>query len=138
MRQWHRVRDGTLPFSHLAKRLAPLQAAFRSELLQGVLFFSGKARALCRDLWQKQVALWRFTKVPGVEPTNNAVLPVEQHELPHLVRADLTLQAQHEKIRFVLLHPLIAHPKRHGPHSTYYYYYTKALRVKPRVPPRVP
>lgn len=79
MRLWHRVRDGTLPFPKLQQRIAPLRAAFSAQLRQGTLFFAGKARALCRDLWKKEVALWRFTQVPGVEPTNNCAERALRH-----------------------------------------------------------
>jgi transposase len=79
MRLWHRVRDGTLPFAELAKRISPLRSALGTLLQEGVLFFSGKARALCRDLQKKEVALWRFTQVPGVEPTNNSAERALRH-----------------------------------------------------------
>lgn len=35
MRQWHRVRDGTLPFSKRSKRLAPLQSVHYTTLHKG-------------------------------------------------------------------------------------------------------
>jgi transposase len=79
LRLWHRVRDGTLPFDKLEERMAPVRSALRAQLRQGLLFFSGKARALSRDLWQKEEALWRFTRVQGVEPTNNAAERALRH-----------------------------------------------------------
>lgn len=79
MRLWHRVRDGTLPFAQLAVRMRPVQSALRETLRQGALFYTGKARALSRQLLRRQVALWRFTRVPGVEPTNNSAERALRH-----------------------------------------------------------
>ena len=71
MRLWHRVRDGTLPFEQLHRRMSPLRSAVGACLREGALYYSGKARTLSRELLRQEPALWRFTQVAGLEPTNN-------------------------------------------------------------------
>ena len=79
MRLWHRVRDGTLPFEQLARRAGPLRRALLATLREGALYYTGKARALSRELLRQQAALWRFTLVEGVEPTNNSAERALRH-----------------------------------------------------------
>ena len=40
-------------------------------LREGALYYTGKARTLSRALLRQEPALWRFTQVSGLEPTNN-------------------------------------------------------------------
>lgn len=79
MRQWHRVRDGTRPLEQLARRLKPVRRALEASLRMGAMYFTGKARALSRELLRQERALWRFTLVEGVEPTNNSAERALRH-----------------------------------------------------------
>lgn len=79
LRLWHRVRDGTLPFEQLAGRMSPLRRALVASLREGAMYYAGRARALSRELLRQEPALWRFTRVPSVEPTNNCAERALRH-----------------------------------------------------------
>jgi transposase len=71
--QWYRVRDGTIRRSTLRKYVDSQRPWFRARLAAGVACGCAKTAAVCRDLLRLEPALWTFTRVDGVEPTNNAV-----------------------------------------------------------------
>ena len=69
---WYRVRDGTLTratFRHYVNQQRPW---LRQLLSQGAACGCAKTAALCQSLLDWEPALWTFTRVAGVEPTNNA------------------------------------------------------------------
>ena len=68
---WHRFRSGEFDRRTLLHKLVPLKARMGRLLVRGEASGDRKAAALCRDLNQWWEALWTFTKVEGVEPTNN-------------------------------------------------------------------
>ena len=70
-RYWHRVREKTLPFCALARKMKPVRREVKNLLVDGVRYFTGKAKSLSRELLGHEPALWRFVTTPGVEPTNN-------------------------------------------------------------------
>jgi transposase len=69
---WHRVRDGTLGRATLRAYAGELRPAFREVLERGAACGCAKTAAVCRNLLDLEPALWTFTRVAGVEPTNNA------------------------------------------------------------------
>ena len=68
---WHRFKAGDFDRRALQRKLVPLKARLGRLLVRGAASGDRKAAALCRDLNQWWAALWTFTKVEGVEPTNN-------------------------------------------------------------------
>jgi transposase len=68
---WHRFRGGEVSRRDLQRQLVPLQARMGRLLWRGEENPDRKAAALCRDLNRWWPALWTFTRVEGVEPTNN-------------------------------------------------------------------
>ena len=68
---WHRFRDGEFDRRELRRQLVPIQARMGRLLWRGEENPDHKAAALCRDLNRCWPALWSFTRVEGVEPTNN-------------------------------------------------------------------
>jgi transposase len=56
----------------LQRRLIPLQARLGRLLRRGQENPDRKAAGLCRELRKWWAALWTFTRMEGVEPTNNA------------------------------------------------------------------
>lgn len=76
---WHRVRDGTLEHSKFAVDVLPLRTSIKtllSEAAQTTLNKGDKSPwaktvRTCRQLLKVEPALWLFTKVEGLEPTNN-------------------------------------------------------------------
>jgi transposase len=69
---WHWVRDGTWARATFQQYVSTLRASFRGELENGAAGACPKTAATCRELLAREVALWTFVRVEGVEPTNNA------------------------------------------------------------------
>ena len=76
---WHRVRDGTLNHSKFAVDVMPLRTSIKtllseaaeSRLTQRDKSPWAKTVRTCRQLLKVEPALWLFTQVEGIEPTNN-------------------------------------------------------------------
>ena len=68
---WHRFRDGELDRKELRRQMVPIQARMGRLLWRGEDSTDRKAAGLCRALNTWWDALWTFTRVAGVEPTNN-------------------------------------------------------------------
>jgi transposase len=68
---WHRFRAGGCDRPELQRRLVPLQARLGRLLRRGEKNPDWKAAGLCRELRKWWTALWTFSRVEGVEPTNN-------------------------------------------------------------------
>jgi transposase len=69
--RWHQVRDDPVAWAGFATEVAPLQGEFRALLEVGAASPVDKVSGLCQSLLKVWPALWTFTTVPGVEPTNN-------------------------------------------------------------------
>ncbi len=69
---WHSYCDGEADRMELQRGLKPIKARFGKLLEYGKTVDDPKARALCRNLSDLWGGLWTFSKVEGVEPTNNA------------------------------------------------------------------
>jgi transposase len=76
---WYRVRDGTLRRSSLRTYIAGQRPWLRTLLEQGVVCGCAKTAGVCRELLQREPALWTFLRVEGVEPTNNAAERALRH-----------------------------------------------------------
>ena len=73
LRQWKRVRDGTLTRAGFRSRYAPwLRVEVRFLLEHGAASACPKTAGTCREVLTVEASLWTFAAVPGVEPTNNA------------------------------------------------------------------
>ena len=68
---WHSYRDEEVDLGGLQRGLKPIKARFGKLLEYGKLVDDPKASALCRNLSELWDGLWTFSKVTGVEPTNN-------------------------------------------------------------------
>lgn len=69
--QWHRVRDGTMTRRSFQLYVAHLRRQFEAQLKRGVGCRAPKVSGMCLEILDVFNALWTFTRVPGVEPTNN-------------------------------------------------------------------
>ena len=69
---WHRVRDGTLSRASLRTYIDAQRPWLREFLARGAGCGCTKTAALCANLLELEPALWTFTRVEDVEPTNNA------------------------------------------------------------------
>lgn len=68
---WHRFRIGEFDRRELLRKLVPLRARIGRLLGRGEDSPDFKAAGFCRELNKWWEALWTFTQVEGVEPTNN-------------------------------------------------------------------
>jgi transposase len=71
-RLWRQVTDGTLSRRKFQKLIAPVQQRVKELLAEGSDCRSSKTRGTCRQIRTIEAALWKFVRVDGVEPTNNA------------------------------------------------------------------
>jgi transposase len=69
---WHWVRDGTWTRATFQSSVRTLRASFKLELEWGAQNACPKTAATCRELLTREVALWTFVRVEGIEPTNNS------------------------------------------------------------------
>jgi transposase len=76
---WYRVRDGTLSRSTFQRYAAELRPWVRSQLEAGAACGCAKTAGTCREILAVEPALWTFTRVEGIEPTNNAAERALRH-----------------------------------------------------------
>ena len=69
--RWHQVRDDPVAWVSFAAETELLRAEFRALVEVGAQSPVDKVSGLCHSLLKVWPALWTFTTVPGVEPTNN-------------------------------------------------------------------
>jgi transposase len=76
---WHKVRDGTIQRSTFLQTVAWLRPMVRLSLERGSGCACAKTAATCGELLRLWDCLWTFTRVAGVEPTNNAAERALRH-----------------------------------------------------------
>jgi transposase len=76
---WHKARDGTIQRSTFLQTVAWLRPMVRSSLERGSRCACEKTAATCGELLRLWDCLWTFTRVDGVEPTNNAAERALRH-----------------------------------------------------------
>jgi transposase len=76
---WHKVRDGTIQRSTFLQTVAWLRPMVRSSLERGSRCACVKTAATCGELLRLWDCLWTFTRIAGVEPTNNAAERALRH-----------------------------------------------------------
>jgi transposase len=68
---WHLYRGGSISWSEMDERMAPLSLELLAVLQSGSQSQDGKVMRFCNRLLALYPALWTFVVVAGVEPTNN-------------------------------------------------------------------
>lgn len=76
---WHKARDGTIRRSTFLQTVAWLRPMVRSSLESGAGCGCPKTATTCAELLRLWDCLWTFTRVEGVEPTNNAAERALRH-----------------------------------------------------------
>jgi transposase len=76
---WHKVRDGTIRRSTFLQTVSWLRPMVRSSLERGAACACPKTATTCGELLRLWDCLWTFTRVEGVEPTNNAAERALRH-----------------------------------------------------------
>jgi transposase len=76
---WHRARDGTIQRSTFLQTVAWLRPMVRSSLERGSRCACARTAATCGELLRLWESLWTFTRISGIEPTNNAAERALRH-----------------------------------------------------------
>jgi hypothetical protein len=71
-RYWHEWRSGRRDWLSLQQVMQPVQARVKQLLERGLTCGHAKTVGTCRQILKRETSLWAFTRVTGVEPTNNA------------------------------------------------------------------
>jgi transposase len=79
LRQWKRVRDGTLTRVGFRRHLGWIRPEVRTLLESGSVCGCARTAGVCRELLSIEPALYTFAAVEGVEPTNNAAERALRH-----------------------------------------------------------
>ncbi len=69
---WHRFKSQEIERAAFDAALAPLKRDMRSLLEQGARSDYKKIAGMCSDILRHWQAIWNFTVIEGLEPTNNA------------------------------------------------------------------
>ena len=69
---WHRVCDGTLARTTLARYMWPVRRHVEPRLDAGQTCGVPKTEGTCREILKLRQALWTFVRHDGLDPTNNA------------------------------------------------------------------
>jgi transposase len=70
---WHAFRGGGLSRSQFQRQISPVRQTLREWLELGCACKDAKAAAFCANVLAVEPALWTFTRIEGVEPTNNHI-----------------------------------------------------------------
>jgi len=70
-RVWRDFRQKKISRRELAERMQPWRQKMHQTLEHGAALGIAKTTGLCKSLLKREQAMWNWTKVPGLEPTNN-------------------------------------------------------------------
>jgi len=68
---WRRYKAGKIKWSTFQNLIRPVRTTFEALLLRGVFSGNTKLTGMCKELYEHRDWLWTFTRVQGIEPTNN-------------------------------------------------------------------
>ena len=69
---WRTYKNAEIRWQTFQRRVVPLRKEFERLLLRGRDSGNPSLHGMCKELYQHRDWLWTFTKVEGIEPTNNA------------------------------------------------------------------
>ena len=69
--QWRLYKAEEITWNSFRKSIAPIRSEFDSLLLRGRFSGNEQLYGMCEELYSRRDWLWTFTKVKGIEPTNN-------------------------------------------------------------------
>lgn len=70
-RLWQQVRDGTITRVEVQKPIEPIKEKVSRLLFEGTLSTHSKTGRTCSKILKLDLSLWTFSRIEGVEPTNN-------------------------------------------------------------------
>jgi transposase len=90
---WRRYRAGKIKWKTFQKLVRPIRKEFHSLLLRGRYSGNRQLAGFCNELYPRRQWLWTFTRVKGIEPTNN---PAERALRPAVIYRKLSFGTQSE------------------------------------------
>ena len=68
---WRRYRKQQIQWTTFQSLVRPIRDEFHDLLLRGIYSGNDKLFGICNELYPRRQHLWRFTRIQGIEPTNN-------------------------------------------------------------------
>ncbi len=68
---WRRYRAGQIKWETFQSLARPIRQEFKALLLRGIYSGNDQLYGFCNELYSRRQHLWTFTRVQGIEPTNN-------------------------------------------------------------------
>lgn len=68
---WRRYRAGQIQWATFQSLARPIREEFDALLLRGIYRGNDQLHGFCNELYSRRQHLWTFTRVQGIEPTNN-------------------------------------------------------------------
>ncbi len=68
---WKRYKVGQITWKTFQTLARPIRKTFNALLLRGSFSGNGRSIGFCDELYPRREHLWTFTRVQGIEPTNN-------------------------------------------------------------------
>jgi transposase len=68
---WRRYKAGKIKWRTFQKNVGPIREEVRCLLQRGSFSVNDKLTGFCDEIYDRRQHLWTFTRVEGVEPTNN-------------------------------------------------------------------
>lgn len=88
---WRRYQDGEIEWKTFQTLVRPIRGEFDALLLRGSFSGNDKLIGFCGELHPRREHLWTFTRVQGIEPTNNTA---ERALRPAVIHRKLTFGTQ--------------------------------------------
>jgi transposase len=89
--QWRKYKEGLKTWQGFQDSVAPIREKIHDYLLRGMFSGNKKIVGICKSLSENEDWLWTFTRVEGIEPTNNRA---EQALRPAVIHRKLSFGTQ--------------------------------------------
>jgi len=88
---WRKYKEGNKTWRSFQCAVAPVREKVHEYLLRGIYSGNTEITGICKTLFANEGWLWTFTRVEGVEPTNNRA---EQALRPAVIQRKLSFGTQ--------------------------------------------
>lgn len=93
-KHWRRYQDNEIGWETFRRYISPVRDKVEKLLGRGKLSGNKRLVGMCRELYGHREWLWTFTKIRGLEPTNNTA---ERALRPAVIQRKLSFGTQSEK-----------------------------------------
>lgn len=88
---WREYKEGTRSWRGFQLKVAPIRKEVHGLLLRGIYSGDSRLAGICQTLFDQEEWLWTFTRVQGIEPTNNSA---ERALRPAVIQRKLSFGTQ--------------------------------------------